>query len=174
MKMIRGLFFASFISIMLAMIISFLPTVEMKELMQEKNKDYVEQTVFNVSKPIYLDNRQVVPFLKQIPVFYSYKKVEMDGEQLFIDSKVIELNKEKIFLDVYQLMHAAFMQTSNVDQLYLRFMLLREDQPALLLAVSAERNDELLDKLSEDIKRDELASFIKEYTKIDYGTGWSK
>jgi hypothetical protein len=171
--MIRGLFFASFISIMLAMIVSFLPTVEMKELMQEDNMDNEEKTVFNVSKPIYLDNRQIVPFLKQVPVFYSYKKVEMDGQELFIDSKVIELNKEKVFLDTYQLMHAVFMQTRNVDQLYLRFMLLREDQPALLMAVTTERNDELLERLSDDIKREELEAFIKEYTKLDYGTGWS-
>jgi hypothetical protein len=175
LKMIRGLFFASFISIMLAMIISFLPTVEMKELMQEKNKDNVYQTVFSVSNPIYLDDRQIVPFLKQVPVFYPYKKVEIDRQVLFVDSKIInqDLKEEKVFLDAYQLIHATFMQTSNIDQFYLRFMLLREDQPALLLAVTTNRSDELLTKLSDDIKREELESFIKEFTKLDYGTGWS-
>jgi hypothetical protein len=175
LKMIRGLFFASFISIMLAMVISFLPTVEMKELIREKNVDTMDQAVFSASNPINLGNRQIVPFFKQVPVFYPYKKVEIDRQELFVDSKVVsqEVNKEKIFLDVYQLIHATFMQTSNIDQLYLRFMLISEDQPALLLAVTTNRSSELLEKLSGDIKAEELESFIKEFTKLDYGTGWS-
>jgi hypothetical protein len=173
--MIRGLFFASFVSIMIAMIISFLPTVDMNSQIKDSNENRMDQTVFRTTKPIHLDKEYIVPFFKELPVFYSYKKVEIDGHELFVESKVLkqELNKVRIFHDAYQLIKVTFNQTRNIDQLYVRFVLLGEDQTDLLLSVTTERSDILMKMLSNDVEQGEIESFLKNNTKLFYGTGWS-
>lgn len=175
MRMLRGLFFAVFISVMLAMILSFLPTVELQDAMSEHGKADLEQPVFNTVKPIHLDESELVPYLKQLQLYYDFKKVQIDGNELFIDSKMTgdKVSQELIYRDALQMVKETFHQTSNINKLYIRFILLREYQPALLVAVTSERSNELIQAIEKGIKAEEMETFLKKFTKVDYGTGWS-
>jgi hypothetical protein len=175
MRMLRGLFFAVFISVMLAMIISFLPTVDLQDVILEQSKKDIEQPVFNSVKPIHLDETELVPYLQQLQLYYDFKKVQIDGHELFIDSKMTseEFNQELIYRDALQMVKETFHQTSNINKLYIRFILLREYQPALLVAVTSERRDELIQAIKKGLEPEEMETFLKKFTKIDYGTGWS-
>lgn len=175
MKMLRGLFFATFIALMLATIISFLPTVDMQDVVLNSNERELEQTVFNAVEPIDLDESQLVSYLKQLPLYYDFKKAQIDRHELFIDSKMTtqEFSQELIYRDAFQMIKDTFHQTSNIDKLYIRFILLREVQPALLVAVTSERSNELLQAIKNEVELEEMEAFIKKFTKVDYGTGWS-
>lgn len=175
MKMLRGLFFAVFISVMLATIISFLPTVDMQDVILDQSDRELEQPVFNEVKPIHLDDSQLVPYLKQLPLYFDLKKVQIDRHELFIDSKMTnkDFRKDLIYHDAFQMIKDTYRQTSNIDKLYIRFILLREEQPALLVAVTSERSHELLQAIKNEVELEEMETFIKKFTKLDYGTGWS-
>jgi hypothetical protein len=174
MRMLRGLFFAVFISVMLAMIISFLPTVELQDAMLEQGKGGLKP-VFNTDEPIHLNESELVPYLKQLNLYYDLKKVQIDGNELFIDSKMTggKFSQELIYRDAVHMIKETFHQTSNINKLYIRFILLREDQPALLVAVTSERSNELIQAIEKGIEAEEMESFLKKFTKVDYGTGWS-
>lgn len=175
MRMLRGLFFAVFIAVMLAMIISFLPTVDLQDVMLDQSEKDIEQPVFNTVEPIHLDEFELVPYLKQLQLYYDFKKVQIDGHELFIDSKMTseEFSQEHIYQDALQMVNKTFHQTSNINKLYIRFILLREYQPALLVAVTSERSDKLIQALEKRLEPEEMESFLKKFTKVDYGTGWS-
>jgi hypothetical protein len=174
--MMRGLFFASFISIMLAMLVSFLPTVEGDSTATSSFEKGKEQPVFSTVKPVILQRTEMVPFLQHIPINYSYKRVEVEHQDVFIDLEVKrgEVNKKYIYQDAYTLISTFLKQTTNMNRIFIRFIVTEGSQPALLLAVTTDRNDELLKALYLKHVTTDHPAFLEKHTKLDYGTGWSE
>jgi|GEM_PF-6434753 len=177
MRMIQGLFFASFISIMIAMLVSFLPSIELKDIEEGKAYKEKEQAVFQNKKPLYLTKKEVVEFLQNIPLHYPYKQVKLEGNDMFIDIKVNEkeyFSPEEVYMDTLQLISATMLQTENINQVFIRFILMSEEHHQLLAAVTVERDKELLNLLNQEIEDIDIPTFLKENTKLVHGTAWSE
>lgn len=175
--MLRGLFFASFISIMIAVLVSFLPTVEMDQVtMPEQVKKGQEQPVFLNSKPILLEEREVVSFLKQITMNYSFKSIKLENDSMFVDVKVNQAHfkKDSIYEDGYTLLSTIFKQTTNIDRLFIRFILLEGGRDSLLLSITCNEDELLMREMESKVKSHHtLPSFFEKHCKPFYGTGWS-
>ena len=89
MKILRGIFFATFIAIMLMTLFSLIPTIQLDQnAATTAAEPGLGQPVFRYEKPILLTRDEMVPFLKHIALHYRYKKVSMESQRLFIDIKV--------------------------------------------------------------------------------------
>lgn len=177
MKMIQGLFFASFIAILLAMLFSFLPTVDLQVVENGLANSDNEQPVFQNSKPVHLERNEVVSFLKGIPLHYPYKQVKLENNDMFIDVQVNHkdyFNPDEVYLDAYTLVSTLMDQTENINQVFIRFILLGDEHHKLLLAITAERNEGLLEGLTEQSVPLNIPLFLKENTKVVYGIAWGE
>ncbi|MDQ0337660.1 hypothetical protein J2S00_000430 [Caldalkalibacillus uzonensis] len=136
--------------------------------------------VFQAMKPVELDQSLIVPFFKQIPLNYQYKRVKIKDNELFIDlvwpgTAGDKQKYDATYTDAWQVIASVFTQTSNMDQLYLRFIQQRGEQPELILAVSCERTEGLMTELAqaeETLARAE--EFLGQFASLVYGTGWRK
>lgn len=199
LKLIKGLFFATFVSLLIGFIVSFFPRGESLFASSSIQENHLVKAVFNPNKPIHLSSDTLVTYLKQIPLHFAYKQVELDGSALFVKlnvtrsssqstagSQTAEGVQEQIFQDVYQLLDTLYRYTTNVDQVYIRFI--REDQSlasgaqlhtanepirrALMLSVESERGSFELEPLEAVLDQQELEASITAQTNIIYGTGW--
>jgi hypothetical protein len=159
---------------MIAMLISFLPRIEIGDI---KRAETTEQPVFQLSKPIELKQVHMVPFLKEMPLHYSFKQVKLDQSSIFIDLQIIQSeltnNKELVYQDALTVLSKLLIQTTNIDQIYVRFILVGDERSQLVLSVTAERDNRLVQKLLYSQELIDVAVFLKENTRLFYGTGWS-
>lgn len=176
MNYVRGLFFATFISLMIASIFSFFPQAD---LINSSNTETTDRPVFSVRKPIELVSDNLVSFFKQLPAVYPFNKVKLDGDELFIDSKIDTEHRfqpEAVYHDTYQILKHLYFNTTNVQNIYLRFLYEADDQVTLVLSVQAQREqvEEGLDLSTEDLKMERIEQLLNTVTRMEYGTGWRK
>jgi hypothetical protein len=176
LKYVRGLFFATFISLMIASIFSFFPKAEW---VNSRSADQADKPVFIAAQPIELTTDNLVSFFKQLPTVYPFHKVKLDETGLFIDSKMNadhRFQEEDIYHDSYQLLKHLYRNTTNVENIYLRFLFVSEERPVLVLSVRAQRADveQQLDSIRNELETEQVEQFLKINTHIEYGTGWRK
>ncbi|WP_202080013.1 hypothetical protein [Caldalkalibacillus salinus] len=197
MRYLRALFFTTFVSLMLASIVSFFPTVEMssgdlgdhgqsvepiwpedKEGASSEPQD--NRPVFQLEKPLTLSKDVIVPFFKQITVHYPYQNIQLDNESLFVVTKLQPeetLKQDYIYKDAIAIMSDVFVHTHNIEKLYLRVVREHELQPQLIVAVNSKRKDLTEEALQEvqsvgTMSENERESWIKANTDLVHGTGW--
>lgn len=136
----------------------------------------LESPVFQNEQPIPLSQAELVTFMKQIPSLHPFKRVRLERDDLFIDFQVRskKIMDEHIFVDAYQVINNIYMQTSNVRQVYMRFIHEDEKQQALVVAITSRKEDIQRDQLFEELPLGEQRLFILENTRVIYGTGWRR
>ncbi|EGL82855.1 hypothetical protein CathTA2_1620 [Caldalkalibacillus thermarum TA2.A1] len=176
MKVARGLIIALLLSVGLGTALNaWLPTDSLYP-----GQRALGQPVFQAIKPVELDHMLIVPFFKQIPLNYEYKRVKIKNNELFIDlvwpEDVPDKRKyDAVYMDAWQLIVSAFTQTSNMDQVFLRFLDQNSPEPDLILAVSCERTEALMTELAKTEEQTvPTEEFLKQFAHLVYGTGWRK
>ncbi|MCF6095334.1 hypothetical protein L1765_15355 [Microaerobacter geothermalis] len=167
----RNLFFAVVFSTMLAIILSFLPTME---LSQNGSSDI---PVFQ-SKETVLTKSNLVDFLRGQSFQHPIRRVKWENGSLFIDFYITspkQLNKKVVFDDFSKVLNMSFYSTTNVKQVFIRLINLSSESPreTMMVALSGDReNVRLVRKIPS--KSDELKIFLETYFRLSYGQDWIK
>ncbi|HEY0828215.1 MAG TPA: hypothetical protein VGE40_08970 [Bacilli bacterium] len=171
MKWIVRIIAASCISIVLAMLLSFLPQLDVLEQWQNRNI-----SVFNNTKLPQLSNQNLVDHLINIPLHVHVSKVEWNNHDLSLDlSTPINLGHHAvIFGDLRELIDFSLLETSNVKRVFIRLLATDEasGKKQLLIAAEARREDLTLKELRR-VKKDKPTAenylnseFSMTYTKL--------
>lgn len=134
----RNLLAAFFVSAVLALLLSFVPSVTWKTSKQEI-------PTFQASHPVELSEQNVVDLFTLVPTHYNIKRVKWENQSVYVDfvvnpSEQVELTL--VYRDFYTLTYDAFHFTDNVRQVFFRILEERQDKPAaakLLVAIEASR-----------------------------------
>lgn len=167
MLLMRNLVIAITIAITFASMLSLL---KMADVVHEKQL----VPVFQPMKPLVLKQENLVDILALFETRLPLVHVQWQNDNLFVDFKV-DKNKpiyvEDIFTDLYITLKSAYTLTSNVQGLYVRILYTENGQNEVLIALSAERSEQMIDSLdSTKNKRD----FLEEHTTLSYGVLWQE
>ncbi|MGO0061003.1 hypothetical protein ACTID9_13470 [Brevibacillus fluminis] len=131
----RNLLAAVMMSALLAMLLSFLPSI--------RSNDPNAVPTFRQNQPLVLTKQNVVDLFTFLPTHYNIKRVKWEDQSIYVDLIVSENQPallEQAYRDFYLLVYQALALTKNVQQLKFRLMEEPVDQPSkLLVAISAKR-----------------------------------
>lgn len=135
MSMPRNLLAAVMMSALLALLLSFLPSIR-------ANDPYAVPT-FRQNQPVVLTKQNMVDLFTFLPTHYNIKRVKWEEKSIYVDLAVSEKQPAELvqaYRDFYLLCKQSLAMTQNVQQLNFRLMEEPLDQPAkLLVAISARR-----------------------------------
>jgi hypothetical protein len=179
METVKGLALAILISLSMTFIFSYLLYSQFNLSFQQtgyiRGLDIahdLEASNQQAHLPVFLERKELVPFLLNVNLNYPYKKIKLEHRVLLIDVSVQELDNRDIYADAYQLLKTVMQQTNNVDYLFVRFILTTQPQDQLLLYMPVVRHQRLMKALEDEPTQAYVSLFLKEYTKLVYGTGW--
>jgi len=165
MLMTRNLMVAVGLATMLALLISFLPTVD-------TDLEGHHTAVFQPATQFQLDEQNLVDVLSLFNTRLAISHVQWQNNNLFIDYKI---NKEKpvyveeIYEDLFSTLQSAYTLTSNVKGLYISILYTDKGKNEVLIALSTERSNTLEDGL---LHVEDKKEFLQKYTTITYGVLW--
>lgn len=140
-----------------------------------------EQPVFQQNRPFIVEKESLVDFLKPIPLHHQYHRVKLDGHRLLIDIKIdqpVGSQKVKVYEDSFRLIQTVFTETTNVDEIYMRFVQKPKDETDFVLALFCERDEAIEQFLTQKYLTIEqpfnYRSFLEENAQLIYGEGWRK
>lgn len=139
-----------------------------------------DKPVVKTMAPVYLEESQLVSFLKDIPLIYDYRRVKIKENEIYIDlvwphHPSDDAPFKQAYVDAIHIISAIFTGTSNMDQIYLRFIHYEDQSPVLLLAVSCQRQESLVkDLIQSNLVFEQPKLFLEQYARLVYGTGWRK
>lgn len=174
MKLTKSLFLAVFVSSMLALMLSFIPTVEMKQLNWDRGV-----TVFGgENRPSSIMNGQTVPDLLLTQSYHqTIHRIEWQPSILTVDFLVNEERNrtDDVYSDLYQVVEAGLFQTSNVNEVLVRvYMGTQNDVPELALALIAKRENMGTALSTNRSSSEEVKDWLQTYCDITYKPVWKK
>ncbi|OPA81438.1 hypothetical protein BVG16_03775 [Paenibacillus selenitireducens] len=134
--------------------------------------------VISELSPLTINENNLVDALSELPLTLRYSKVSWNASTLAIDVHVKKMQhtSESIYENMAKLILFSFAQTTNVNQLFLRFV--EEDEAvgrgkSLLLALDV-RRDELREEELQILRslQGEPDSVLKERLHLRYTTLW--
>jgi hypothetical protein len=137
MFMPRNLIAAIVASTLLALILSFVPTVTWKE---------ADVPAFQTSRPVELNEQNVVDLFTLVPTHYNIKRVKWENQSVYVDLAVGPKEKVElpsVYRDFYTLTYDLFHFTDNVKQVFFRLLEEGTERPEsakLLVAIEAKRS----------------------------------
>ncbi|GAA0360678.1 hypothetical protein [Bacillus horti] len=182
MKVIKGLTIATCMALGLGWIFAFFSDEGLGFTQNMISR--AEQPVFINQQPIILSKKTLVSFMKSIPMEFSYKQMEIEGNSLFIKAHVSLdgssshqfMQQQTIFKDAYTLLDSVYHASTNIEHVYIRFIHFSESQNRLLLSVESERTSFLANPLDTDQQLDiahgPYEEQILQSTRTIFGTGW--
>lgn len=124
-------------------------------------------------------NERIVDYLSELPLQLKFSRVSWYDGRLAIDMKVAAtiVRPEMIYNDMYELLHFAFMQTSNVDRLQLRAVI-QDDmvkKKYVLLGMDALRTQVDAERLKLMQKSKEMMpKQLKEAWRVIHTPNWER
>ncbi|QQE72763.1 hypothetical protein KDJ56_12390 [Brevibacillus composti] len=142
----RRLFLAIAVSAFLAAMLSFVPTLSIKQ---------ADVPAFQASRPVELSEQNVVDLFTFLSTHYKIKRVKWENPSVFVDLAVSPgdaIEPGKVYRDFYSLTHDVFRLTGNVEHLFFRLLERKETDKStkLLIAIEANRPDRAAYDLSPD------------------------
>lgn len=132
--------FTYVISVVIILIVSLFSRAELKA--NEKEQDIA---AFHPTRGIEVNEKNLVDLLSGLPLTLPFSKVDWGGSTLTMDLKFASSgrNPQLVYENMAQLIHFGFAQTTNVRQIFLRFVIVDDwmKTKSLLLAVDARRNE---------------------------------
>ncbi len=171
MKWIARILAVLCISIGLAMLLSFLPQLDVLEQWQNRNLP-----VFNNTRLHQLSDQNLVDSITNIPLHLEISRVEWNNRDLSLDLSTIidEGHNAVVFEDLRELIDFCLLETSNVKRVFIRILTTEEapEEKQLLIAAEARREDLTLQDLRK-VKKDKPTAenylnseFSMTYTKL--------
>jgi hypothetical protein len=166
----RNLFFAVFISTILSLMLSFLPSFTAVPKPES-------QSVFKSARINKLSTNNLVDVLSATAMHHNMKHVEWQNNNLFIDFKV-DVDKpvyiEEIYEDLYSALNNNFRQISNVQRLYVRFVYESKGKDEVLIAMSSEKSKVQMEAMSKPLNMEGKKAFLADNTELSYGVLWTE
>jgi hypothetical protein len=153
----RNLIAAIVASTLLALMLSFVPSVTWKE---------EDVPTFQASRPIELSERNVVDLFTLVPTHYNIKRVKWENQSVFVDFAVGPKEKVElplVYRDFYTLTYDMFHFTDNVKQVFFRLLeegTERNSSAKLLVAIEAKRSQTSLQTQSPEAIAD-IEGYVK-------------
>lgn len=171
MKWIARIIIATCISISLAMLLSFLPQLDVLEQWQNRNI-----SVFNNTSLHQLSDVNMVDSLTNISLHLDVSRVEWNNHDLSLDlatTTTVGYNAV-VFEDLRELIDFGLLETSNVKRVFIRILTTDEEsgRKQLLIAAEARRENLTLQDLRKLKKNKPTAQnylnseFSMTYTKL--------
>lgn len=167
MLLTRNILLAVVLATMLALLISFLPTEDM-------GTERHLAPVFQPVKQFQLDENNLVDVMSLFDTRLAISHVQWQNNNLFIDYRIDKekpIYVEDMYADLFSTVKSAFTITSNVKGLYLRILYTDKGKSEVLIALSSERSESLLDRMGQVENKKE---FLQNYTTISYGVLWKE
>lgn len=167
MLLTRNLLIAVMLASMLAVMLSIIPNSNVAQ-------DRPYKPVFQTTQPMVLKDDNLVDILSLFPTRIPMAHVQWENNNLFID---FELDKDKpVYVDevydhLFSALESAYTLTNNINGLYIRIMYTEKGHNEVLIALSAERNEELVNHLGTVKNKKE---FLQENTTLSYGVLWQE
>lgn len=167
MLLTRNLMIAVGLATMLALVISFLPRVD-----TELANDHT--AVFQPTKQYQLEEDNLVDVLSLFQSQLAISHVQWQNNNLFIDYRI---DKEKpiyvdeIYEDLFSTLHSAYSLTNNVKGLYISILYRDKGKNEVLIALSAERSQKLVEELIQATNKKE---YLQKHTTITHGVLWKE
>ncbi|MEW9669742.1 hypothetical protein [Ammoniphilus sp. 3BR4] len=165
MPLARNIFFAVVLSTTIAFLLSVLPD-------SQKEQQAGFAPVFKRVSPMVLQEENLVDVLAMFDTGLPISHVKWENGNLFIDYKAAmekPIYVEDIYKDLFSAVRSAYLYTSNVEGLYVRVLYHEKGRDEVLLAVSADKSDTLLNALESVTDK---KAFLQEYTNLSYGVLW--
>ncbi|RKD25698.1 hypothetical protein BEP19_01795 [Ammoniphilus oxalaticus] len=165
MILTRNLIVAIGLATMLALVISFLPTVEL-------DREQGHTAVFQPMKRYELKEDNFVNVLSSFDTRLPISQVKWQNDNLFINYRIDKekpIYVEEIYDDLFSVLQATYTLTTNVKGLYVRILYTDKGEDEVLIALSSERSEELEAALGQSRQK---KTFLQEYTTLSYGVHW--
>jgi hypothetical protein len=172
-KMMKALAAATTASVFLAMLMFAVYQLNLNEWGLARDEVEMEHPVFRMMHPSTLQERDVVNFLKNVPLQHTYDYVKLEDNRIFIDVKADADRQDDVLRDAFQLTTHLLVNTTNIEEMYVRFIDKELSQGTLLIAIAGLKNDRMLQELKENHPVEDYKHFLEEHTQLIYGTGWS-
>ena len=135
----KGMIAALILSVMIAFMISLVPSMEIFKVKQEF-------PVFSQQKQVYLNENNIVNFIASFPVEMQIKKVSWKDNILSIDFLIhpdTQIDTNNIYKDLYTAIKKGLVQSSNVNEILLRVFLndMENKHNKIFVAISAQKKD---------------------------------
>jgi hypothetical protein len=166
----RNLFIAIAISTMLSGLLSFLPRIT-------TNQEWGLTPVFKTITPMAMNRDNIVDLLSSMPLHHPITHVQWVNNNLTLD---FEIGVEKpiyvddIYEDLFTSLRSVFLQTNNVQGLYVRFTYVQNGKSEVLIAFSTEKSGEILNTMQSIRDVDQMKDFLKGHTQLYYGVLWKE
>lgn len=140
MKLTRGLFLAVFTSVILALMLSILPTVELGDL----NNDSGISVFKPMERPLVLRQNNVADVLLTTSYHLKIHRIDWSNSILTVDFTV-DLpfaSKSDVYLDFWKTVFLGLKQTTNVNEVHTRvYVVSGQNQKELAVAMVARRSN---------------------------------
>ncbi|MBP1933457.1 hypothetical protein [Ammoniphilus resinae] len=166
----RNMFAALILSTLLAIMLSIFFQGSMQ-------KNEMLQPVFKISQPIVLDQTNLVDIMTQVNSQMAITRVQWQNHNLSVDYKVTAdkpVYVNDIYDELYQSVYTAYLLTSNVQGLYVRVLYEEKGNEEVLIALSAERSNQLLEELSSVSAEKDKKALLHKLTNISFGVLWQE
>jgi hypothetical protein len=169
MKLAKGLFLAVFTSTILALMLSFLPTVEMKNIPQGVS-------VFkNSDQPIILNTHTVPDLLLTRSFHQAVKRIQWQPSILTVDFSMDSerTRTSEVYKDLFQVVRLGFAETSNVKEVLARVYIRSSDEKETLAIAMIAKKDKVGDDMNWDIEGSEqIRQKLETMFDITYKSEW--
>ena len=166
----RNIIIAVAISTMLAGLLSFLPRNAM-------NQEWGLTTVFKTITPVAMDQTNLVDLVSSMPLHHPISHVQWQNNNLTLDFEVgVEkpIYVDDIYEDLFTSLRSVFLRTKNVQGLYVRFTYIENGKSEVLIALSMEKSNEILNTMQNISDVDQMKDFLKAHTQLYYGVLWKE
>lgn len=170
MLLTRNMVYAILLASLISLSMSFVP-------MANLTKEAKIATVFMHVHPVSLDKKNLVDIMASVQTHVPMSHISWQNNNLFLDYKVDSakpIYTDDIYEDLYESLQTAYLHTSNVQGLYVRVIYNEKGKNEVLIALSAERSDTILDGLGQRSSIQEKKSFLNEHTTLSYGVLWKE
>ncbi|MBO8170696.1 MAG: hypothetical protein H0Z33_02275 [Bacillaceae bacterium] len=168
MQISRNIFFAVFISMMLALLLSFLPEINRTEPRIYNQPAF--QTVNTLTK------QNLVDFIADQDIHYPIERVNWENQNLLVDLGIPEmtpLDNHKVIEDLYSVIELAYARVHNVREVHIRVLIEHNNKKNLLIALSAHRNQVKQDWPFRPSVAD-MKDFLEKQFHVYYGALWQQ
>lgn len=159
----KGMMAALILSVLIAFMISLIPTIQLSKI----NQGF---PVFNHQQTVRLSNQNMVDFVSTFNIELSVKKVLLKHNTLFVDFLIKEedqLEPSVIYKDLFAVIQKGFVFSENTDEVILRVFF--EDMEKVFMAVSAQKSDVKDNPFMELKGNMGYKEFLEIYFGINYG-----
>jgi len=115
--------------------------------------------------------------ITQMNTQMAITRVQWQNHNLSVDYKVTSekpVYVNDIYEELYQSVYTAYLLTSNVQGLYVRVLYEEKGNEEVLIALSAERSNQLQEKLSSLSEEMDKKALLHKLTNISYGVLWKE